>query len=69
VFFAVADMANIDPMYQYSLAWFISLYLRAIKDSPASAKIKLRVQSLNQFFTFFLYRQVWHTAHLGTRMN
>ena len=58
VFFAVADMANIDPMYQYSLAWFIALYLRAVKDSPASAKIKLRVQSLNQFFTFFLYRQV-----------
>ena len=58
VFFAVADMANIDPMYQYSLAWFIALYLRAIRDSPASTKIKLRVKSLNQFFTFFLYRQV-----------
>ena len=28
LFFCVADMANIDPMYQYSLAWFINLYLQ-----------------------------------------
>jgi dynein heavy chain len=23
LFFCVADMANIDPMYQYSLVWFV----------------------------------------------
>jgi len=58
VFFAVADMANIDPMYQYSLAWFIGLFVRAIQDSTKSPNIAKRLDSLNSYFTFFLYRQV-----------
>ena len=27
LFFTISDMANIDPMYQYSLSWFINLYV------------------------------------------
>lgn len=27
LFFCISDMANIDPMYQYSLNWFINLFL------------------------------------------
>ncbi len=27
LFFCISDLANIEPMYQYSLAWFINLYL------------------------------------------
>jgi len=26
LFFVISDLANIDPMYQYSLSWFINLY-------------------------------------------
>ena len=26
LFFVISDLANIDPMYQYSLSWFIKLY-------------------------------------------
>ena len=28
LFFCISDMANIEPMYQYSLTWFINLYLQ-----------------------------------------
>lgn len=28
LFFAISDLALVDPMYQYSLAWFISLFIR-----------------------------------------
>ena len=31
LFFAVRDMAAIDPMYQYSLMWFIKLFVRSIQ--------------------------------------
>lgn len=34
LYFCVSDMGNIDPMYQYSLAWFVSLFVRAIKVRP-----------------------------------
>ncbi len=28
LFFAISDLAAVDPMYQYSLGWFISLFVR-----------------------------------------
>ena len=31
--------ANIDPMYQYSLEWFISIFLNSIANADASGKI------------------------------
>lgn len=32
LFFSIADLANIDPMYQYSLNWFVNLYVNSIQD-------------------------------------
>lgn len=28
LFFAISDLAVVDPMYQYSLAWFSMLFVR-----------------------------------------
>ena len=33
LFFCIADLANIEPMYQYSLTWFINLYLQVGQDT------------------------------------
>lgn len=33
LFFCISDLAAVDPMYQYSLAWFISLFLRAVSEA------------------------------------
>ena len=33
LFFCVADLANIDPMYQYSLEWFIAIFLGGIANA------------------------------------
>ncbi len=32
LFFSTTDLPNIDPMYQYSLAWFVNLFLNSISD-------------------------------------
>ena len=32
LFFSIADLPNIDPMYQYSLTWFLNLYVMSIQD-------------------------------------
>ncbi|XP_033114673.1 dynein heavy chain 3, axonemal-like isoform X5 [Anneissia japonica] len=41
LFFTISDLANIEPMYQYSLTWFINLYSQSISDtrdlSPSEA--------------------------------
>jgi len=33
LFFCISDLANIEPMYQYSLVWFINLYVQVRSDS------------------------------------
>jgi dynein heavy chain, axonemal len=30
LFFCVSDLSNIDPMYQYSLEWFTTIFLSSI---------------------------------------
>lgn len=31
LFFCIADLAGVDPMYQYSLSWFVALFLRTVQ--------------------------------------
>ena len=42
----------------YSLRWFVDLFIRAISDSAQSDDLEVRLQLLNDHFTFFLYQNV-----------
>jgi len=53
--FTIDTLANIDPMYQYSLAWFIQLFSVAIKNSPKRINIEDRTNELIKYFTYSLY--------------
>lgn len=58
LFFCIADLANIDPMYQYSLTWFIDLFINAIALSTKSSNLKRRFKNLESYFTYSLYCNV-----------
>ena len=58
LFFCVADMAAVDPMYQYSLAYFVSLFLRSIEAAERAKGVQQRLANLKEHFTFFLYTNV-----------
>ncbi|XP_076256705.1 dynein heavy chain 3, axonemal [Rhynchophorus ferrugineus] len=58
LFFCISDLANIDPMYQYSLVWFINLYNQSITHSPQSKVLEERLGYLNNYFTNSIYRNV-----------
>uniref|UniRef100_A0A3B1IPW2 Uncharacterized protein n=1 Tax=Astyanax mexicanus TaxID=7994 RepID=A0A3B1IPW2_ASTMX len=58
LFFCISDLANIEPMYQYSLTWFINLYLQSIAQSPPSDHLPTRISSVLQHFTVSVYRNV-----------
>ncbi|TGZ66131.1 hypothetical protein CRM22_005485 [Opisthorchis felineus] len=58
LFFCVADLANIDPMYQYSLEWFVNIFLHGIRNADRADNVPQRVQNINNFFTFSLYSNV-----------
>ncbi|XP_077987554.1 dynein axonemal heavy chain 3-like isoform X2 [Glandiceps talaboti] len=58
LFFTISDLANIDPMYQYSLNWFINLYLQSISKSKPSPDLEERITNLNDHFTYSIYQNV-----------
>lgn len=33
LYFCVSDLSNVDPMYQYSLEWFLNIFLMGISNS------------------------------------
>ncbi|KAF5289736.1 hypothetical protein FQA39_LY03653 [Lamprigera yunnana] len=58
LFFCITELANIDPMYQYSLNWFINLYNQSISNSTQSDDLEERMENLNTYFTNSIYRNV-----------
>jgi len=55
LFFIIDSLTNIDPMYQYSLTWFINLFVMAVENSPKRDKIEERTEALISYFTYSLY--------------
>lgn len=49
------ELANIDPMYQYSLVWFVNLYINSIDNTEKIDDITERLLDLRNHFTYSLY--------------
>ncbi|XP_070188303.1 dynein axonemal heavy chain 7-like isoform X3 [Littorina saxatilis] len=58
LFFSIADLANIEPMYQYSLNWFINLFNLSIENAEKSDDLEVRLGYLHNHFTYSLYCNV-----------
>lgn len=58
LFFCISDLANIDPMYQYSLPWFVSLFISSIQGSEKNSDLMVRLDIIAAHFLFSLYQNV-----------
>ncbi|KAF5300254.1 hypothetical protein FQR65_LT09209 [Abscondita terminalis] len=58
LYYCISDLPNIDPMYQYSLAWFINLYVSSIDRAGKSRELRKRISYLQENFTYNLYANV-----------
>ncbi|XP_057662092.1 dynein axonemal heavy chain 12 isoform X1 [Diorhabda carinulata] len=58
LYYCISDLANVDPMYQYSLDWFINLYIGSIQRAEKFKIIEKRCQCLINAFTFDLYSNI-----------
>ena len=58
LFFCITDLAQVDPMYQYSLTWFCGLFQNALEEADASDDLACRIENLNTYCTYLLYDNV-----------
>ncbi|XP_009915551.2 dynein axonemal heavy chain 1 [Haliaeetus albicilla] len=58
LYFCVSDLSNVDPMYQYSLEWFLNIFLMGISNSERADTLKDRIMNINNYITFSLYSNV-----------
>eukprot|EP00501_MAST-03F_sp_TOSAG23-6_P002128 GSMAST32.ASY1.ANO1.2224.1 assembled CDS len=53
-----ARAAAVEPVYQYSLVWFVNLFIMGIEKSEKSKKLEQRLDNLNSYFTYSLYLNI-----------
>ena len=58
LFFCISDLALVDPMYQYSLSWFITLFIRGTEEAEKDDDVDRRIEILNEYFTYSLYNNI-----------
>lgn len=58
LFFCISELANIEPMYQYSLTWFVNLYVNSIANSESSDDVDQRIFNIVDHFTLSIYKNV-----------
>ncbi|GAB5580480.1 dynein axonemal heavy chain 2 [Prionailurus iriomotensis] len=61
LFFVLNDMGRIDPMYQFSLDAYINLFILSIDKSHRSNKLEDRIDYLNEYHTYAVYRYTCRT--------
>ena len=58
LYFVIADLGEVDPMYQYSLQWFTALFVRGIGSAASGATLDVRIANLNDYTTYSVYTNV-----------
>uniref|UniRef100_A0A1B0CH71 Dyneins heavy chain n=1 Tax=Lutzomyia longipalpis TaxID=7200 RepID=A0A1B0CH71_LUTLO len=58
LYYCITDLPNIDPMYQFSLGWYINLYIFSIENANKSKDIFRRLKFLMDTITHNLYTNV-----------
>jgi dynein heavy chain len=58
LYFVLADMGRIDPMYQYSLEYFVNLFQGRLRDSEKSDDVKKRIFILLNDVTRCIYLNI-----------
>ena len=68
IYFVIADLALIDPMYQFSLAYFTALYNRVIDLAEKSNDLETRLSTLKTFLTATAYSNVCRGLFESTKL-
>jgi dynein heavy chain len=58
LFFCISSLFFIEPVYAYSLDWYMRLYETATKQAENPKDLDARLESLKEYFTYSLYKNI-----------
>lgn len=58
LYFILDDLHKINPMYRYSLDYYIAVFENSIKNSNAAEQLRERMTNLNDYHTYAVYENV-----------
>ncbi|XP_055593622.1 dynein axonemal heavy chain 12 [Uranotaenia lowii] len=58
LYYCITELPNIDPMYQFSLGWFVNLYIYSIENANRTKDLARRLKFLMDACTLNLYNNV-----------
>lgn len=61
LYFCIADLANIEVMYQYSMSWFLVIFKKALSVADKSKDLNDRVKSIVHRFRELIYQGIYNS--------
>ena len=58
IYFVIADLGGVDPMYQYSLGYYTALFNRCIADSQKTSDLEVRLRNIIDYATQVIYENI-----------
>ncbi|KAG5463924.1 hypothetical protein LSCM1_00097 [Leishmania martiniquensis] len=58
LYFCCSTLSHVDPMYQYSLQWFVQLFITSIDQAKRADDLSQRLENLREDFTYSFYQNV-----------
>lgn len=58
LYYATIDLSNINPLYQYSLQWYVNLFVQSIESANKSKDLSRRLKFLMDSITVNLFNNV-----------
>jgi len=58
IYFVIADLGGVDPMYQYSLSYYNMLFNKCIMNSDKSSDLDTRLNNIMNYSTYVIYTSI-----------
>lgn len=68
LYYCVMQLAYINYVYQYSLDWFMELFIESVRNTPKEHKaLNDRLSAINEMFTKFIHERIIQTLYKKDR--
>jgi len=63
LYFTLRALSNVNHMYQFSLGWFVRLFVRSLEETEKFKDVEKRREAVKEHLTYSLYRNVTRSLY------